>query len=364
MWSWLDRLGDAHLALPGGFVIAMLAMLCTTSDTSDGQLLLVLPGLVMLAAVGLPTLRRGGANAFDWFSLLLYSIAAILIWFAWFTKMTGAPAGFARSLARLTPGATYEFRWIPFVFGIAATVAWLAVVRWRIVSHPKVLWRSVVLASGGLILAWTLTSTLFLETIDYSRTYRDVSTSLVGALNAARDEALRGRRGRIEPSSKSDAKSDARGDARGDAMRAASPGGSCVATDGLGLAQRASFAWFDGIRFSRVDDDGHNVDECDYLLRQDLARTPRDEGLPGGRWKLLWEGRRPADRDERFRLFRKLGAATTRGASDAIDRNDGRDAKRDPTAVPVTPTVDPVDAQPSAPAPASRKPGDPARRTR
>ncbi len=45
VWSWRDRLREAHFALPGGFVVAMVLVLCSTSDTSDGQLLLVLPGL-------------------------------------------------------------------------------------------------------------------------------------------------------------------------------------------------------------------------------------------------------------------------------------------------------------------------------
>ncbi len=318
VWTWRKRLNSVHIALPGGFVLAMLGVLCSTSDTSDGQLLLVLPGLVMLAAFGLPTLRRGGANAFDWFSLMLYSIVAIFIWFAWFARMTGAPEGFARSIARLVPGATPEFRPIVFAIAIAATIAWLAIVRWRIVSHPKVLWRSVVLASGGLILVWTLTATLFLHAIDYSRTYRDVAGGLSTALTAAqKNVAPSGKRARAPAGSTGMPARDAR---YGNVL-----GGSCIATDGLGLAQRASFAWFAGVRFSQVDYAGNNIDECNYLLRQDLSRKPREEALPQGRWKLLWEGRRAADTDERFRLYQKSGNGTTRGAGDAIDRNEGRD---------------------------------------
>ena len=318
LWSWRDRLHEPHLLLPAGFTIAMVAVLCCTSDTSDGQLLLLLPGLVMLAAAGLPTLRRGGANAFDWFSLLMYSVAALFIWFVWFTKMTGIPAGFARSLVRLTPGATYELQPGAFAFAVAATIAWIFIVRWRVMSHPKVLWRSVVLASGGLILAWTLTSTLFLGTINYSRTYRGVAGELAAALRDAkasseRSVAQRGR-GRRTPATPS-------GEASAEQM--AAPGGSCVATDGLGLAQRASFAWFGGLRFSRVDHDGTNVEECEYLLRQDESRNPRLD-VVASQWKLLWEGRRPTDRDERFRLYRKSGG-TTRGATDAIDRSDSKD---------------------------------------
>jgi 4-amino-4-deoxy-L-arabinose transferase-like glycosyltransferase len=328
-WSWRDRLREPHIALPGGFTMAMIAVLCSSSDTSDGQLLLVLPGLVMLAAAGLPTLRRGGANAFDWFSLLLYSVAGLFIWFTWFTKMTGIPAGFARSLVRLTPGATYTFDLAPFLLAVAATIAWILIVRWRVVSHPKVLWRSVVLASGGLILAWMLTSTLFLQSIDYSRTYRYVAADLKAALVGSADRsALRGRQRTRTPAV-----------TPADSALAGVPGGSCVATDGLGLAQRASFAWFAGLRFSRVDEAGRNVDECDYLLRQDQTRDAPHEDPPAARWKLLWEGRRPTDRDERFRLYRKTGGVSTRGASDAIDRSDGKVPTPSTTITPPEPAV-------------------------
>ena len=273
LWSWRRRFSAAHIVLPGGFLIAMLVLLCSTSDTSDGQLLLVLPGIVILAAFGLPTLRRGGANALDWFSLMLYSIAALFVWFAWYAKMTGAPAAFARNIARLTPGFTIEFRPVEFIIALAATIGWLAIVRWRIVTRPKVLWRSVVLAAGGVTLSWMLVTTLFLPSINYSRTYRDVATGFAAAMNSVPHSA-----------------------------------GPCVATEQLGLAQRASFAWFAGIHFSRLDYDGANVERCDYFLRQDVARQKTVENLPPGRWKLLWEGRRASDRDERFRLYRKIDA--------------------------------------------------------
>ena len=329
LWTWRKRLGATHIVLPAGFVLAMLAVLCSTSDTSDGQLLLVLPGLVMLAAFGLPTLRRGAANAFDWFNLLFYSFAAIFVWFAWFAKMTGAPAGFARSIARLTPGSTHEFRPLVFALAVAATIAWLAIVRWRIVANPKVLWRSVVLASGGLILAWTLTATLFLHAINYSRTYRDVAAELSVAMRSVDQSAARSR-SRSAPST---------------------PTPACIATDGLGLAQRASFAWFAGVRFAHVDYSGRNVDDCDYLLRQDLARDKRTDELPKGRWKLLWEGRRPTDRDERFRLYRNTGAGSTRGATDAIDRDEGRNEGLAERPLRVAPAVEPTPATAPSKAP-------------
>ncbi len=47
-------------------------------------------------------------------------------------------------------------------------------------------------------------------------------------------------------------------------------------------------------------------EDCDAILRQD----PQDYGEPSAMsnfvWKLVWEGRRAADRDERFRLYVRI----------------------------------------------------------
>ena len=48
---------------------------------------------------------------------------------------------------------------------------------------------------------------------------------------------------------------------------------------------------------------------CDFLLLQDSFKVRDSQELNryyrGKQWRLLWEGRRPSDRDERFRLYRR-----------------------------------------------------------
>ena len=34
---------------------------------------------------------------------------------------------------------------------------------------------------------------------------------------------------------------------------------------------------------------------------------PKVENVPRGNWKKIWEGGRPADKDERYRLYRRVG---------------------------------------------------------
>ena len=155
---------------------------------------------------------------------------------------------------------------------------------WRLSRQPSVLWRAVVLSSGGLILLWVLLMTLFLPDLNYGKSYASVAQQIAARLPAGAD---------------------------------------CIDTN-VGPAQRASFAYFGHLPFAGVEGG-----KCSYLLLQDSMRnaaqgrrrrqptrsrtatascggkavltdsTPRD-------WTLLWEGRRPSDRDERFRLLRRV----------------------------------------------------------
>jgi hypothetical protein len=47
-------------------------------------------------------------------------------------------------------------------------------------------------------------------------------------------------------------------------------------------------------------------EDCDVLLRQDRSDYGEPSTLSAFVWKLVWEGRRVADRDERFRLYVRL----------------------------------------------------------
>jgi 4-amino-4-deoxy-L-arabinose transferase-like glycosyltransferase len=126
-----------------------------------------------------------------------------------------------------------------------------------------VLWRAVVLSSAGGILSWVLLMTLWLPTINYSKSYAQVAQQIAQKLPAVLQ---------------------------------------CVDSD-VGPAQRASFAYFGGLRFARF-----GSPHCDFLLLQD--NHPKDE--PAERmlrddstWQLIWQGRRPTDSDERFRLYQR-----------------------------------------------------------
>jgi len=223
-------------------------------------LLPLLPPLAILAAFGLPTMKRGAINAVDWFSMMTLSTCAGFIWVGWIAKQTGWPAQIARNAFKLAPGFKPEFNLLATAIAAAATIGWIMLVRWRIARHPSVLWRAVVLSSGGVILCWLLLMTLWLPWLNYGKSYAGVAQQIGSRLPAS---------------------------------------GYCVDTN-VGPSQRASFAYFGQVEFARF---GNH--DCDYLLLQDSGNSPLMKKDEEGSLHLLWEGRRPSDRDERYRLYRR-----------------------------------------------------------
>ncbi len=265
LYAWRRQPGSLHIALPLAFFIPLTLLVLINVHTEEGMLLPLLPALAILAAFGLPTMKRGAINAVDWFSVMTLTTSAAFIWIGWIAKETGWPAQIARNAYKLAPGFKPGFEWISLAIAIAATVAWIFVVHWRISRRPSVLWRAVVLSSGGVILCWVLLMTLWLPWVNYGKSYAGVAEQIESKLTSVKQ---------------------------------------CVQTN-VGPAQRASFAYFGSVRFA--DERGQT---CDYLLLQDDISN-QDASLmlrqyPGS-WRMVWEGRRPSDRDERFRLYRRAG---------------------------------------------------------
>jgi 4-amino-4-deoxy-L-arabinose transferase-like glycosyltransferase len=165
---------------------------------------------------------------------------------------------------KLVPGFKPEFSFIAMMIAALATASWFVLVHWRVSRRPSVLWRAVVLSSGGVILCWLLLMTLWLPWINYGKSYAGVARQIAEKLPEAR---------------------------------------YCVDSN-VGPAQRASFAFFGQVPFANF----HDV-QCDYLLLQDNNRSKADAKViirSNERWRLLWEGRRPSDRDERYRLYQRM----------------------------------------------------------
>jgi 4-amino-4-deoxy-L-arabinose transferase-like glycosyltransferase len=265
VYAWRRQHEALHVMLPLAFLAGLIVLALLNSHGDGGDLLPMLPMLAILAAFGLPTMKRGAINAVDWFSVTTLSTCAGFIWIGWFAKQTGWPAQIAKNAFKIAPGFKPEFKLIAVLVAAAATAGWIWLVHWRVSRRPAVLWRAVVLSSGGVILCWLLLMTLWMPWGNYIKSYASVAQQMAEVMP---------------------------------------PGRHCVASD-VGEAQRASFAYFGKIPFARF-----GQRDCDYLLLQDHHRgndAPRHVTTQGKRWKLVWQGRRASDRYERFRLYRRSG---------------------------------------------------------
>jgi 4-amino-4-deoxy-L-arabinose transferase-like glycosyltransferase len=171
LWQWRHHLMRRHLSIP--LAVLMTGLLaCLAMGGSDRALLLGLPGVAVLAAFALPTLRRSTGSAIDWFSVFFFSLLALAVWLVYIAMQAGVPAKVAANVAKLAPGFQSQFGWLSLVIAVAASAAWLWVVRWRTARHRAAFWRSLVLPAGGVVLAWNLAMTLWLPPLNYARSYR------------------------------------------------------------------------------------------------------------------------------------------------------------------------------------------------
>ena len=183
----------------------------------------------MLAASAAGRLRRGAANALDWFGMMTFTQTAALLWLGGIAILSGTPARIAKNFSKLAPGFIAEVSIPAILIAIAVSVGWIAV----LLRTPRTPWRAAARWSLGLTTIWILLTALLLPWIDYGKSYRSVSADF--------REALGNRPG-------------------------------CIARRGLGLAQRASLDYFDGIRTVV----GSRTEECRWLIVQ---TAPRLESL-------------------------------------------------------------------------------------
>lgn len=248
---------DDTVALPLlGFAVTLVAL----SVAADQRELYALPLLVPLALLATPaieTLRRGAANAWYWFSIMGFTFFIIVGWFYWCALELGVPAQLHQHLHSLQPGYPPGFRLLPFVLGACYTVAWFVVVAFakRTPQRPAIIW------AAGVTVIWALIAILFVGWVDTGKSYRSVMLSL----HSAMPKQYR-----------------------------------CMASSGLGDAQRAMLEYYTGTITRRVEDH-EDTGSCDLLLVQ--AHPSEDGGAARG-WRKVWEGQRPGDRSERYYLYR------------------------------------------------------------
>ncbi|TSE32241.1 hypothetical protein Tther_00027 [Tepidimonas thermarum] len=266
LWRWRGRWREAHIGWPA--TVVALVLLVTLHDGGDERTLLhALPPLATLAAFALPTLRRGVNALIDWFAVLFFTGAAVLIWLIWVAMQTGVPPKPAANVARLVPGFEPTVEVALLLPAMAMSAAWLGVVLWRLGRHAPALWKGLVLSASGVTLNWVLLMTLWLPLLDWGLGQAPVSRRIAALI----------------------------------------PAGDCVLVHGLDAARIAGLQYHGGLTVRRVTHP--DADACRWLVANpaDFPGLARAIDLAG--WQLRTEVPRLRENREKWLVFERVERA-------------------------------------------------------
>jgi len=245
------------------FFVVALMLLGLNSDSRDVLALPLLLPLAIMGGAAVDKLWRGAASALDWFGIMLFGMFGFLIWLGWFAMMTGMPARLAARMHKLSEAYIPHFNWLPFIAAVAITLIWMVAVFRNKRSNRA----AVTDWAVGITMVWGLLMTLWLPWLDAAKSYQSVYAGMQKALPA--DFA-------------------------------------CITSRNVGGFQSAMLHYYTGIRAQRFEKVQHM--DCDLYLIQDERRRAKLE--PGPDWQLIWQGKRPSDRKESFRLYQLVSTAS------------------------------------------------------
>ncbi len=270
LWQWRNWLMAPHIFIPSIFIIANLLLLFILKNSFEPEYATLVMPTAVLAAMSIPTLRRNLINALDWYSIMINSLAIIVIWLGWIALYLGWPTTIHSNIARLVPEFELKIHWLALLLATAISVLWVMAINWRLRLKPESLWRGIVLFAIGITLSWLLIVTLWMPAVNYNRSYNSVAYELSQAVKDNVQD------------------------------------GECIRALGLGDGQQALFYIYGKTSLSSNHD-------CHWLLTQtnkkrevdltDLSsRLPEVDLISNG--VTIWQGSRESDRHgEIFRLI-------------------------------------------------------------
>ena len=249
-------LREPGIVIPGVLSLVILANLLVMPEARLANALPLLVPFALLAGLEVDSLKRGFSGALDWFGILSFGLAAMLMWVLWIDAyLNGMPANVARLFRDTEAGFRPSFHLGSMLAAVALTVLWVALVRPARRSNR----RAILNWAAGVTLIWGLVTTIWLPYLDSRRSYRWTVEAVAQRL----------------------------------------PAQGCVASRNLGEPQRALFNYFSGIK--TVREEVQPKHDCDALLVQ-FGRVRGTPEPPAG-FSAVWSGARRGDDTERFVLY-------------------------------------------------------------
>ncbi|WP_137939054.1 hypothetical protein [Chitinivorax sp. B] len=241
-------------------VTIMSLGLLTSPLVQDDYLLPLLMPICVLASTAVDRLRRGAAAALNWFGVMTFGMLGLYIWLGWTAYMTGIPPQLARRADKVIPGFIQAFSIWDLLIGLLLTFAWV----WAVSRRRQMGRQALSSWASGVAFCWSLLMLLWLPGIDWVKGYQQPVAVLKKALPVKYQ---------------------------------------CIAAAGMSADVASLFDYHGGLGLKLNPDK-----PCDLLL----VMGTREEVLPAGNWRKLWEGARPGDNRERFRLYQQFDPPSIR----------------------------------------------------
>lgn len=259
IWSiWLHRrhINNPQFLLPLTGSLGSLLVFLAYAEPRNLPALPMLVPFTLLAAIGAGRMRRGAANALDWFGMITFTLTASLVWLGAIAWHFGTPAKIHAKLTRFAPGLAAETNWPLYLFAFAISLIWLAL----IFLSRRSPWRATTHWACGVTLTWALIAALWMPIINHGKSYRSVAENLQAKL------------GKSTP--------------------------ACIGGRGLSEAHNAVLHYYAGI----ITVEGRKAETCNWLIVHSNLKRPN---LPGSGWNKVLETSRPGEKHERFYLYKR-----------------------------------------------------------
>jgi hypothetical protein len=257
--------------LPLILFAVILLTLIASRQCRDLYVFPMLVPLSLLAVPGLLALKRAFLRAISAFAMTLFLVLGVVVWFCWVALELSGAGTLHERLIQFQPAYAPAFDLSTLGIAVALTTSWL----WIVLRFPETKVRPAVLWAAGMTGIWSLIAVMFIRYADAGNSYRPMVTELRAQLPAEYQ---------------------------------------CVASHNLGEPQRAMLHYFAGILTYREEQGAPQVRSCDLLLVQGSRNRIHE---PGVNWVEIWEGGRPGDKAELYKLYRLSESIETSRASAA-----------------------------------------------
>jgi 4-amino-4-deoxy-L-arabinose transferase-like glycosyltransferase len=248
----------ALLLLLAEFAV-VFGVLSLSRQGRDVYVLPLLLPLSVLAVPGLTSLASKTTKALSTVGIAVFLVLGIAVWILWAALDLSVPNALHERLMRFQPSYTPAFDVTHLACAAALTALWL----WAVLRFPGNKGRPVAMWATGMTLVWGLASVFFLRYLDTGHSYRQMIVELRARLPVDYQ---------------------------------------CISSHNLGEPQRAMLHYFAGILTYRDDQTRSNTRSCDVLLVQGSTKQIYQ---PDRRWERIWEGSRPGDTKELYRLYQR-----------------------------------------------------------